>query len=575
MVTTQSSEIDASALDEIELPTASRTSRILLIVGEPTLRIAILSRFRVMGIDVEVASNGDLALEKLRRNQIDAVFLDLMLRETDSAKVIKRIRKDREFAGLPIYGYASAYSARQIRKVVKAGATKVFDEKEASIDAVVAKVGSSLFDGGDAEGAVLEKPADGSSVANQLQESVNRVQRHLAQLDDASHASLAEGYGELRGKVHRVTNLAMHAGRYDMARLSSALQSLLKVFQEIPEHATESSLHTVTVAIEVLRTISPNAALVEGTQSLQFSAAIVDDEMVSRSIVCSALRSVGFSFELFSHPAELLRYTASHKTDLVVVNMCAEETAGFDVCQRLRDQKGSGNIPVLFVSGISEFRDRKKVISSGADEVITKPFIFMELSLKAISLALRKRFSAKDKSENGEVVDDMGTGPGENSDGETDAAEPAGMNRLTPLAEGQTQDAVAEETDNFEARLINDMMNSLIAPADVVEASPSSDDLRQDLVRKECEREDLGASLEATEIELDRIRQTLVEEREQRSQLEIMVQQLMEVQGSVDPEQAASGAVNAEGAEGMERSVPEEIQEEMNALASLADELRV
>ncbi|GEM_PF-2473975 len=363
MLTSQSSETSAALVDPIELTTEGCVSRILLVIGDPTLRIAVLSRFRLMGIDVEVASNGDLALEKLRRNQIDAVFLDLLLRETDSARVIKRIRKDREFAELPIFGYASSFSARQVRKVTKAGATKIFSENDASIDVIVAEIGFGLFEGGRVEGADPEKPAEGTTATDQLTESVNRVRRHVERLDDRSDETLSAGYGELRGKVQRVANLAMRSGRYDMARLASALQSVLKVFHEIPEHATESSLHTVTVAFDVLNQICPNAAMVNGPPALQFSAAIVDDEMVSRSIVCSALRSVGFTFEVFTHPAEILRHTSSHKTDLVVVNMCAEETAGFDVCQKLREQHGAGTIPVLFASGISDFRDRKKVIS--------------------------------------------------------------------------------------------------------------------------------------------------------------------------------------------------------------------
>lgn len=589
-------------MDEVALPTDSRTTRILLVVGEPTLRISFLSRFRLMGIDVEVASNGELALEKLRRNQIDAVFLDLMLRETDSAKVIKKIRKDREFAALPVFGYASAFSARQIKKVTKAGATKVFDENGSSIDAIVAEISSELFDGVSDGEFVQEIAANGSETPDQLLESVNRVQRHLEQMANLRGDALAVGYGELRGKVQRVTNLSMRAGRYDMARLSSGLQSVLKVYHEIPEHATESSFHTVTVAVEVLATISTEASLAEGPHALEFTAAIVDDEMVSRSIVCSALRSVGFTFEVFTHPAEILRHAASHKTDLVVVNMCAEETAGFDVCQRLRDQKNTENTPVLFVSGISEFRDRKKVISSGADEVITKPFIFMELSLKALSLALRNRFATKDDPENS-VVDAESDAAvseeqasGESLDrspsavAEEDVAEMDfnGLNRIAEHQRGVNSSRESGGAEDFDALLLNDVMNSLIAPTEPIAGTHVEPRLEESLAQKETDREETIASIEENDGELARVHAALQEEREQREQLEIMVQQLMEGQGNVEPESEAvseadipDGSVqrNIDGVEADGQAafdnLPPEIQEEMDSLASLADELRV
>src|SRR2546430_17596385 len=74
---------------EVSRPNGNKTKRILLVEDEPLLRVAILNNLRRVGFAVDVASNGSIALEKIRSGAPDAIFLDLMLPDIDGVEVIK------------------------------------------------------------------------------------------------------------------------------------------------------------------------------------------------------------------------------------------------------------------------------------------------------------------------------------------------------------------------------------------------------------------------------------------------------------------------------------------------------
>src|SRR5437867_5067430 len=86
----------------------SRTKRVLLVEDEPATRLVLLDKLRTVGLDVDVASNGGIALEKLRSGHPDAIFMDLLLPYVKGVDVIKEARRDPSFGQRPIYVCTSA-----------------------------------------------------------------------------------------------------------------------------------------------------------------------------------------------------------------------------------------------------------------------------------------------------------------------------------------------------------------------------------------------------------------------------------------------------------------------------------
>jgi len=56
-----------------------RKKRILIVEDEPATRLVLWDKFRLAGFDVDHATNGHVALEKVRNTEPDAIFMDLLL----------------------------------------------------------------------------------------------------------------------------------------------------------------------------------------------------------------------------------------------------------------------------------------------------------------------------------------------------------------------------------------------------------------------------------------------------------------------------------------------------------------
>jgi PAS domain S-box-containing protein len=131
---------DGQAPAEAAAPEIKK-KRLLLVEDDAPTRLALMRMLRQAGFDVDVAVNGALALEKVRKNCPDALFMDLLLPEVKGVDVIKEARRHPQFGGRPIFVCASA--ARMgawSHRALKAGATKVFDRATMPIDAIVADI---------------------------------------------------------------------------------------------------------------------------------------------------------------------------------------------------------------------------------------------------------------------------------------------------------------------------------------------------------------------------------------------------------------------------------------------------
>src|SRR5262245_57045711 len=123
-----------------------KRKRILLIEDEPIARLQLLQKLRESGFDVDVASNGQVALERIRTIGLDAIFMDLLLPDLKGVDVIKAARQDPKFGERPIYVCTSAALIDTwTRRATKAGATKVFDRAITPMDAIAAQVKTDLL----------------------------------------------------------------------------------------------------------------------------------------------------------------------------------------------------------------------------------------------------------------------------------------------------------------------------------------------------------------------------------------------------------------------------------------------
>ena len=63
------------------------------------------------------------------------------------------------------------------------------------------------------------------------------------------------------------------------------------------------------------------------------------------------------------------------------------------LCTKLRAFARNKNTPVVFVTSLNDFESRANSTMSGGNDFIAKPFLFMELAVKALVYVLRNKLA--------------------------------------------------------------------------------------------------------------------------------------------------------------------------------------
>ena len=101
---------------------------------------------------------------------------------------------------------------------------------------------------------------------------------------------------------------------------------------------------------------------------------IVDDELVSREKLRNIMDSFGQCI-VVENGADALRVaTSQNPPDLILLDIIMPGIDGYEVCKRLKANRRTSNIPVIFVSSRSGEDDEAQGLGLGAVDYITKPF---------------------------------------------------------------------------------------------------------------------------------------------------------------------------------------------------------
>jgi putative two-component system response regulator len=68
--------------------------------------------------------------------------------------------------------------------------------------------------------------------------------------------------------------------------------------------------------------------------------------------------------------------------DLILLDILMPGMDGFEVCKQLKGNPETANIPVVFLSALTEAEEKQKGLDLGAVDFITKPFDTSEIQAK-------------------------------------------------------------------------------------------------------------------------------------------------------------------------------------------------
>ncbi|MGD0124989.1 MAG: response regulator transcription factor [Terriglobia bacterium] len=114
---------------------------------------------------------------------------------------------------------------------------------------------------------------------------------------------------------------------------------------------------------------------------------VVEDDKAVASFVKRGLESEQYAVDVAGDGEEAQVLIEAASFDLIILDLVLPKVDGLDVLKHIRGRKTSP--PVLILSGRARVEDRVKGLDSGADDYLTKPFSFSELSARVRALLRR------------------------------------------------------------------------------------------------------------------------------------------------------------------------------------------
>ena len=113
---------------------------------------------------------------------------------------------------------------------------------------------------------------------------------------------------------------------------------------------------------------------------------IADDNHQNCELLDAYLSEEGYEMIVAYDGKQTLQKVAECQPDLILLDIMMPKLSGYEVCQRLKSDPGTRNIPILMVTALNEQGDIEKAVIAGCDDFLTKPVNSLELKTRVRSL---------------------------------------------------------------------------------------------------------------------------------------------------------------------------------------------
>ncbi|MSU59053.1 MAG: response regulator [Pedosphaera sp.] len=405
--------------------------KILIIEDDQIVANIYRNKFSVEGYQVEIALDGEVGFELVKTFRPDAIVLDLMLPKVTGVELMKQIRAVPDFATVPVIVFSNTYLTNMVQEAWKAGATKCLSKANCTPKQVLEVVRATLGANGTATATAPTVPnvppqawvataaptrpsstpaetvagneADAAFQADLRKEFIESLPATLATLRallqglvkaDSEMVRLKQIH-ELYRRIHALTGNAGIAGLVQIAQMADALEALLKELYEKPKNITASTMRTVATCVDFLGFLFENSRLPEKQEMPPVNILVVDDEAISRRAVTYALEKARLKCVAIEDPATAFKLVSENDFDLIFLDVDMPVMNGFELCTKIRALPGHKKTPVVFVTSLTDFESRASSMMSGGNDFIAKPFLFIELAVKALVYVLRGKLEPK------------------------------------------------------------------------------------------------------------------------------------------------------------------------------------
>lgn len=134
---------------------------------------------------------------------------------------------------------------------------------------------------------------------------------------------------------------------------------------------------------------------------------VVDDNPNNLSVLVSLLRESGYRTLVAVDGESAIAQITYAKPEIILLDVMMPGIDGFETCRRLKANPDSAEIPVIFMTALSDTIDKVKGFNLGAIDYITKPFeheeilvrLHTHLTIQNLNLSLKQEIEERKRAE--------------------------------------------------------------------------------------------------------------------------------------------------------------------------------
>jgi CheY-like chemotaxis protein len=198
----------------------------------------------------------------------------------------------------------------------------------------------------------------------------------------------------LLGLAHGSQSLGLKIDRQELRPahiLCLALDGLLKKLVEKPASATASTLDTVETALELLGDLCTPGVNPDLAAKPAISMLVVDDDVISRRAITGALQTAFLKPDTAVNGANSVTMALGQRYDVIFMDVQMPGMDGFTACEEIHKTGPNHATPIVFVTIQTDDKSRERAAAVGGSDFVTKPFLFVEITVKGLTFALRGR----------------------------------------------------------------------------------------------------------------------------------------------------------------------------------------
>jgi CheY-like chemotaxis protein len=101
---------------------------------------------------------------------------------------------------------------------------------------------------------------------------------------------------------------------------------------------------------------------------------VVDDQPVNVRLLATMLSQLGYKVRKATSGEMALTAIHAEPPDLILLDITMPQMDGYELCEILKKDTKTTDIPVIFVSALDESMDKTKAFEVGAVDYVAKPF---------------------------------------------------------------------------------------------------------------------------------------------------------------------------------------------------------